>query len=343
MGRYYDITLANATGQVYQFTADGNGFTLGTGGTTFSSLTNGINNPGALNIEFDIPVFNYNTPQGNSHITVWGVGLGMIGQAAQLAGASITVSGGMKPGLPLATAAASQAGILIQGTVYQSYGNWQGNNQTLDLVINSGIAALDQNISFNWIAGQTLASAIAATLSQAFPAPTFKQSINIGPLFLPSTEPGLYSNFWQFASYINDISQRYGKPIYGPNYAGVNLMVVGNTIFAYDGTVPVTPKQLAFQDMIGQPTWIDQGTVSFKTVMRSDFALGTQFTFPQGVQSPYALTAPTAAVPGGLAGNKSIFQGTFIVKELHHFANFRQPDADAWATAMIANAAPSFA
>jgi hypothetical protein len=48
-------------------------------------------------------------------------------------------------------------------------------------------------------------------------------------------------------------------------------------------------------------------------------------------------------VPGGLAGNKSIFQGTFIVKELHHFANFRQPDADAWATAMIANAAPSFA
>ena len=74
MGRYYDITLANAAGQVYQFTADGNGFTLGAGGTTFSSLTNGVNNPGALNIEFDIPVFNYNTPQGNSHSRYGGSG-----------------------------------------------------------------------------------------------------------------------------------------------------------------------------------------------------------------------------------------------------------------------------
>lgn len=306
------------------------------GGTTFSSLINGQNNPGALNIEFDLPISAQNAPQGNVGITVWGVGLGMIGQAANLNGANFTLTAGMKPGLPLATAAAPQAGIVCAGTVFSSYGNWQGTDQSLTIIGQAGAQGLDQNVSFNWIAGQTLASAIAATLSQAFPG--YKQVINIAPLFLPSTEPGLYGTIWQWAGYLNDITKRYGTPIYGPNYPGVMISVTGSTIYAYDFTVAQTPKQIAFQDLIGQPTWIKPLTVTFKTVMRSDIGMTDTIQFPQGVQAPYALTTPASVLgPNSPASSKSIFQGKFFISGIHHYANFRQADGDSWCSVFEAS------
>ena len=120
--RYYDLVLRNAAGKIYQPTSNGNGFALVTSGSTFTSQIpnpNGgggtINNPGALNVEFDVVGSPFSAPQGNSHIKIWGVGLHMIGQARQLAGASFALSAGMKPGLPLATAQAPQAGLIAQG------------------------------------------------------------------------------------------------------------------------------------------------------------------------------------------------------------------------------------
>jgi len=31
-----------------------------------------------------------------------------------------------------------------------------------------------------------------------------------------------------------------------------------------------------------------------------------------------------------------VFKGSFLVNEVHHFGNLRQPDADSWATAFSA-------
>lgn len=119
--RYYSLTLSDAkTGQVFKPTATGNGFIKTAGGSTFTSFVNGRTIPGALNIEFDLPTAPQHIAQGMGYVKVWGVGLGMINQAADLNGANISLAAGMKPGLPLATAAAPQAGLLVQGTVYQA-------------------------------------------------------------------------------------------------------------------------------------------------------------------------------------------------------------------------------
>ena len=342
--RYYNLIISDPnSGKVWQPTAAGDGFTQGSTGSTFSSLgSNGQTIPGALNVEFDIPVYPYHAFQGNSMITVWGVGLGMLSQAANLNGANITLAGGMQPGLPLATAAAQdkQTGILIQGTVFQAYGNWQGVNQTLHLVCNPGAANQnDQNINWNWPAGTPLASAINQALQGAFGSSYKIDTSAISPnLILANSEQGQYTSLANFSSMIADMSLKIGTPIFGPNsnYQGVSITIRGGTIVAYDDTKPAAVKAIKFQDMIGQPTWIDAATVNFKVMMRADIAVGSRISFPTGVYPPYVLTSEAAAVPNAPSRSKSAFQGTFTVREIHHFANFRQSDADSWATAISA-------
>lgn len=331
--RYYNLIISDpSSGDVWKPDSTGLSFTKSSGGSSFTSYVNGQTLPGALNIEFDFPVYPFATPQGQSFIRVWGIGLPMIGQASNLNAQNFKLYAGMQKGLPLANPA--QAGLIAQGTVFQAFGNWQGVNQTLDLIVNPGAASSgDQDISFSWNQNTQLSGALQTTLAQAFP--DYSANVNIGSnLQLPNTEPGHYDSLAQFADYIQQISLRIGTPIYGVNYLGVQLSIKGSTINVYDGQGSTQPTvtSLAFQDLIGQPTWIKPATVSFATVLRSDISVGDQIKFPQGISSPYALTQQAAAAPNAPASSKTAFQGTFTVTEVHHNANFRQADAESWVT-----------
>lgn len=333
--RYYDLTLTNASGQVYQPSANGLGFALGNSGSTFTSFVNGQTDMGALNLEFDCPIYAYHQSQGKQWIRIWGIGLPMIGQAFNLNGANFSLSAGMKPGLPLATAAAPQAGILLQGMVFQAFGNWEGVNQTLELVVNPSASDIS-NISWNWPANTPMGGAISTTLAQAFP--TYTATVSVGAeLVLPNTDPGIYTSLPAFASYLNQISLKVGQVAYGKPYPGVQITVAGNTIAVFDGKGLTAAKvvPLAFQDLIGQPTWISATQISFKTVLRSDIAVGMEVTLPRGIAAPYALTSVAAATPNAPVSSRTAFQGTFVVTEVHHFANFRQPDAESWNTSFV--------
>jgi hypothetical protein len=329
-----------SSGKIWQPTLTGDGFTLGSTGSTFSSLgANGKTIPGALQIEFVIPVYPYHAFQGNSLITIRGVGLGMIGGTANLNGQNFTLAGGMQPGLPLATSAFQddQSGILLQGVVFQAFGNWQLTDQSIHLVCNPGASNQnDQNINWNWMAGTSLASAINQALTPAFPAYKIDTSAVSPNLVLSNTEQGQYTSLANFANMVNQMSLKLGIPQFGQNYQGIWITVQGNKIIALDGTNNPAIKTLRFQDFVGQVTWQDAATVNFKMMMRADIKVGDQIKFPTGIQSPYALTSQNAAVPNSPASSKLSFSGTFMVSEVHHFASFRQADADSWATAISA-------
>ncbi len=70
--------------------------------------------PNALNVEMDITVIDADTFK-SAEITIWGIPLQTISQATNFINQSFTLSAGMKPGLPLATAQSAEAGKLIQG------------------------------------------------------------------------------------------------------------------------------------------------------------------------------------------------------------------------------------
>lgn len=343
--RYYSLHITDPkTGQSIVPNPSG-GFTRGTG-PTFSSLAKLpmtgqlVADPGALNLELDVPVSQLAKPQGAARLKIWGPGLQMLGQASQLAGMSVQLSAGMSAGLPLAKP--EHAGLILRGVVFQAWGNWEGANQTLDMLILPGPPGttsniFDRPISFHWPAGTSLADAIDAALEAALPE--FKRHVQIfSGLILPNDETGYYASPSQWAGYIFGLTQPLGTQLLGFNYPGVQIVASGDTIYVLDGIQSGTIlTTLAFEDLIGQPTWSSGTAVQFNTVLRADIGVGNNVKFPSGILSPYALTSSAAAVPGQVPVNSKIaFQGTFAVTEVHHMGNFRDSDAGSWVTAFTA-------
>jgi hypothetical protein len=108
-------------------------------GAQFSSVAYGQNDPGALRCEMYIEQQFGHIPIRNSFVRLWGVSLDQISQSHNLTGQSIEVHGGMWPGLPLATEQSNYKGRLVSGIIQASFGNWQGADMSLDLLISGGV------------------------------------------------------------------------------------------------------------------------------------------------------------------------------------------------------------
>lgn len=318
--RYYRIDITNAkTGAAILPTS--------LQGNPISSLAqNGLANPAALNIEIDIAESAFHLPTGNSYVRIWGLGLAATGNAFNLNGAKIDVYAGMSKGLPLANP--TQARLLVRGQIVQAYGNWVGLDQTVDLLLAAAVGTNEEpsNFVLNWRAGTNLSEALSSTISTALP--TAKMTINISKnLTQNHDEVHFCASLDQLASMIFDVSKAV---IHDPAYPGVMITFDGTLVNVSDLiTAPPTAKKIDFQDLIGQPVWLDAGTIQIKTAMRGDLDLLDTVTLPQTLitNNPGAFTAFQ-----GADNNKLTFSGDFTVIDIHHYGNFRQPDAQSWNT-----------
>lgn len=307
MSRYYSIQILEP---------DGTQFAL------YTSFPNGKTDTGALQVEFDIPITTLATPIGAASVKIWGVPLQTIGQASDFNGKQMKVFAGMQKGLPLANPA--QAGLILQGSINQSFGNWIGNNQWIEFVVVTNGAMLDEqlNITLSWAKGATLASAIEQNLAVA--APTYSVVTAISDkLVLGADEHGYYTSMTQFAQYIKQVSAN----IIGGAYQGVDVLISEKTFKVFDGTTQADPFVINFNDLIGQPTWIDPGNIQVTTVMRADLEPTDYIKLPPG-------QVTTSASNQSQYRDKSVFQGAFMINEMRHIGNFRQADALAWITVM---------
>ena len=292
--------------------------------------------PNALNVEMDITVIDADTFK-SAEITIWGIPLQTISQATNFINQSFTLSAGMKPGLPLATAQSAEAGKLIQGYVYASWGNWVLTDMTLNFVISPGDAPdkppqpnapnpPPKNIVLNWKKGDPLSQALQQTLQTAYPGQT--ANINISSqLVAPQDTIHYCGTLEELNKFLRPITQQImtGQQ----SYPGVGLCMQQGGIDAHDGTSPTGTKMIQFIDLVGQPTWIAFQTISIKTVMRGDLKVGDQITLPP---TPVITTADAQS---GL-NTPLTFQGTFTIQSLRHVGNFRQPSGDAWVTVIEA-------
>lgn len=304
----------------------------------FSSLnSDGSYNPGALNVEFDIPLSSFGTPTSAAYVRVWGISIKDIGQASDLNGRDIQVFGGMSAGLPLANPA--QQGLLAFGTIQQAYGNWIDTNQSLDIIIMPQVGNPDnpKNIVMNWARGTELIPVIQSALSTAFPSYSLDTSGIVETGFImPDPQYAYFQNMAQFAEWIKRVSITL-KPINsdGRPYSGLDVALSGNVLKLIDnsGLNQATPKQINFVDLIGQPTWIGLYQIQFNCVMRGDLNLGDYIVMPvtqsTTVQASYSQYRQNA-----------VFQGVFQILGdggfIRHVGNYRQPDGRAWITTVNA-------
>jgi hypothetical protein len=311
--RYYSITIS-PTSQSKQFTA-----------LTYTTLPQGNTIPdgGALQCDIDIFQTLFHQPSQIASIILHGISFQDLNQSANWNGAQITVAIGMSAGLPFANP--FQQGQIINGTIYQSFGNWQGNQVSLNLLIIPSTInpSQDVNLSFNWIKGTTLESAVRTTLGIAYPALTISGSFNAN-LVYTETQPGQYMNLKTFAQTINTISKQI---ITDPTYTGVGINVTVGGFNLVDNTVPAQKTtNINFTDLVGNLTWIDIATIQAKLVMRADLNIGDYIIFPTGAP------ATNTATGFGQLRNLVSFDGKFLINSIRHVGSSRQPSADSWVT-----------
>ena len=335
--RYYSIEFTKPDGSPFIFQSLGMPLTslLPSGP---QDPVNGLTNPAALQIEFDLPVANFTDPiAASAWLRIWGLGLQDIGAAAKLTGLGVKVFAGMARGLPLANP--SQAGLIMQGQVYQGIGNWIGTEQTVEMnFIAGGVASgspnAPTNLPFVMPKGTPLGTAIDNALKVAFPS--YQRAVSVKPnLVLDHDQHGQYQSLGQLADFVNTLARGI---IGDPNYSGITVAIEGTKITVTDGTSSPAAKMIAFQDLIGQPTWVGPNTISVATVLRSDIHVGDVISLPKTI-----VTTTTAAVQS--LQDQSAFSGNFQVSAINHYGHSRQPDASSWNTRFqvfqTPNAAPA--
>jgi len=310
--RYYEITLTPTK------------FSSPFAPVVFSTLApNRVNNGSALQVDLDIYQAYFHKSGALASINIHGVDFSDLNQGANWNGANITVAVGMSSGLPFANQ--SQAGIIINGTVFQEFGNWQGNDVSLNLLVLSSTINPDEsvNLSFNWKKGDMLGNAIQETLHTAYPTMLFKLSTSPNLVFTED-QPAQYTTLRPFAEKMNLISKQLNPD---PNYQGVSISAQIGGFVITDGSQPAQKiTTINFTDLIGNLTWIDVATLQAKVVMRGDLEIGNGITFPVG--------APTTslATSYGQLRNLVSFDGVFRINQIRHVGSSRQPDASAWVT-----------
>lgn len=316
--RYYRIEFTSPSGAPLMPSS-----LAGIGDTAITSLLpNGQNNPAALNVEFDFPLANFANPEGNAILQISGLSVRDLTESFELDGANITVYGGMSKGLPLANPA--QQGLILKGVVLNPFGNWIGTEQNIAMTFyaGSGTPSAPLNYILDWHAGQTLADALRITLATALPNATL--NINISPRLVQNhDEPGYHGTLEALAGVVYLISRSI---ISDPTYPGVGIAFNGSVVNVSDRTVPTAPKAIAYTDLIGQPTFIAPSVISVKTVLRGDILQGDILTLPRS-----AVTNSIAAA-SSFAKNDVTLSGNYFVQNVHHYGNFRQPDASSWST-----------
>ncbi len=309
--RYYDLTLSDAKGKTQN---------------RWTSHPNGARDPGALNVQLDLIAAPMATPGGACTISLDGIGLAALLQSQQYTGMTIAIKGGMQKGLPLANP--SQAGVLLKGQVFQSFGNWQGSEQNLNFVVVPGgnTFSAPANFVFSWQLGQPLADAIANTLNLVYPG--VRRSISIAGSYAPQGPiTATCHSLTDFAQFVKAHTKTDASP-------GVDI-AVGNDggISVSDGTTPAGKAlQLLFTDLIGQPKWVDLNLMQLTLVMRADIQVFSTITMPKQMPGLPGLVTTSAASQPSQMKYKTSFQGQFLVTSVRHIGNFRDADGASWVT-----------
>ncbi len=323
--RYYDLTLTQQ------------------GSTTpyrqWSSQSNGVFNPAALNIEFDIPSTMYAEPAGAASIMIHGVSLDDLVQSSKWGltmkngifqpGMNLTLKAGMQAGLPLANPA--QAGLILSGQIVQSFGNWEGTDMTVNFIGWASQYTEDNpgNIVLSWLAGMTLQTALTNCLTIAYPGK--KLEFHISPSLVISHDQH------HLAATLDDLAIWVEQHTRLALHNRVDIAINGDTIFVADSLYKATPIQINFTDMIGQPVWIEPGIMQVKFVLRADLTTMGSIKMPAGLQDLPGIALTQAASMHSQLRTKTTFPSTFKIVALRHVGNFRSTDGGSWAT--IANCA----
>jgi hypothetical protein len=242
------------------------------------------------------------------------------------------MTAGMSAGYPLATP--SQAGPIMSGSIFQSFGNWIGTDMTLDFVIvpSTFTIGFPGNFIFNWKPGTSLQSSLTQTISAAYANAPTQPSVVFQLSGTYAAQPNghltKYSTLSNLGAAVNSMTKAAS-----PSRTGVTITFLntGNTILVSDGAATQSNKiQIQFTDFVGQPTWVGNNTMQFTTVLRADINVNSIVQMPHGLQDAPGIVTTTAASFPSQFKYKTSFQGNFLITSVRQIGNFRDPNGNSW-------------
>lgn len=297
------------------------------GWQSFDSAPGGQFDASALLVELDITVNAEDGAPTSATVRIWGIGLPAISQAGSLYGKSVSVSGGMAAGLPLAKP--GQFGLLSHGVITQAFGEWEGVNQNITIIFapggsppcSGGVNPMPPKVKlvWNWTKGMKISDAIKSALNTGYPGA--KANINISKdITAQQDDTGYWPSLRDFAYHVRRLSQQLA----GGRYSEINIDLTSGEFKVWDTAQGGSTIQQ--DDLIGFPVWIGVQTIQVKTVMRGDLRPGDTITLPQ--------TWINSTIDGAPAGSYfdqgAAFQGSWTIQSICHVGNSRSPSGDAW-------------
>lgn len=311
--RFYDIIVLEKDGQtVFR---------------RYTSFVNGVTVKGALNIEFDLPLASVDVPSSGAMVKVWGIPLGDVTQATDFNGKLIKVYGGMRYGLPLANP--KQSALLVQGMIFQCFGNWQGEELSNTFIVQPSLGKekAPLNLSFSCKKGANLSDSIANVLLQSS---VVGATVSMGQgldkrLVAPEDIFHVVPTVAEFARFIREYTISL---VNDPKYNGVYIIAAGDNFIVTDGENTQTAMPINATDLIGQPVFLNAVTVQVKCVLRGDIGLFQTISLPDG------FFGKSTASSAGFIRDGISFTGAYTVVKIRHIANFRSSDANSWVTVL---------
>lgn len=300
----------------------------------------GRNNANALDIFFDMPVAPSDVGIGAQTITIRGLGIDNLTQGKVFVGGTLVLKGGMQKGMPLANP--KQAGVLLVGTVWQSFTNWVGTVQELELRVLPVVGTLDAPAALvlNAPEGVELGSAVVKALQNAYPDKVIQnrlksQYISVRTLY---AYYGVLSNF---ASDVYSISAGISD-----NNTAIRIAIQKDEFLVYEVAADTSALSAAsadrsivaleISDLVGQPSWIKPGVMQVTCILRADIMIGTQIKMPEvAINAPGFVQTLAPSLPSSL-NYTSAFKGNFLVSLIRHIGGYRSLDDKAWVTVIEA-------
>jgi hypothetical protein len=318
----------------------------GISGAQWCSIVNAINDPNALDIELDLQIAPASQLLGG-YIKIYGISPNLISQSANFTGCQVGIYGGFTNGLPLANYQLPHQGLLCNALIFPSTGAWTGTELSLTFFLkptqgNAGGPTKPINIIHNMPKGTPLGQAIQKALSTAFPGVGI--NLNVSPnLTLNYDDKGYYESLEQYMDYAKKLSHSILGTPDTTGYQGVMADPSKGSFNIFDATQRTSTIQINFEDLIGQPCWIDTNKIQIKVALRSDISPSNLIVLPPNILT--TVSGPQAGltfIPGlnfnqYQSGNVLLFQGQFTVTAVRHMGRFRSPDAESgWVTVIEA-------
>lgn len=319
--RYYRIEITDSAGNPV---VDSDGNLIG----PYDSSNNAA---GAMNISFDALITAADVASAGTMLTIYGIPLSVLSQSVNLWQCRLTLFAGFSGGLPLENE--SQSGVILQGSIINPYGNWEGTFQSLNLIIAPSDILNDVgqplSITVDGKKGEKLSDVLLRALTKTYSGHAIDISISDN-LVLVEDFIGVCNRLSQLAVATRSTSK---KLLNQSGYLGVQMVQQQGRILVFDNLSSNGVVEIKPQELIGQPTWIELNVISFKTPMRADLIVSDVVTLPIDIFDNGSSVLSVGSEQAFMSQKQKLnFSGKFLIKSVRHVGEYRNSSGGAWVT-----------